>query len=340
MKKKVASFNGQDIFSYTIENSRGVSLTALNYGAAIIELLVPDQYGKKENIVINYSDISDYENNPHYLGVVAGRTAGRTAEGILNFDGRSLQLDKNDGNNHLHGGFKGLSRKIWDVIQDEARLTFECVSADGEDGYPGEVSFKVVYELTDENKLVISYWAEPDEKTPINLTNHTYFNLSGDKKTTVLDHILQLSSSKFYELAPDSIPIGTTDVDRHPAFDFRAGKPIRDAIEQEDKQLEIVKGGLDHPFLLDEQPKVKARLSDPKSGRTLAVETEDPAIVVYSGNQIEQKPELNGSEGKKYDGICLETQMPPNETETYLVDKGDIYEKQTVFSLGTTDTEM
>ncbi|WP_158282120.1 aldose epimerase family protein [Salipaludibacillus keqinensis] len=330
--KKVATFGGQDIYSYTISNNSGMSLTALTYGAAITELNVPNNQGKSENVVIRYDDVSFYEENPHYLGVIVGRTAGRTEDGVLNIGQETYQLEKNDGNNHLHGGKKGLAKSIWDVTQEDGTLTFTYISPDGEDGYPGEVQFKVSYHLSDQNQLIIHYWAKPNKRTPINLTNHSYFNLTGDKKRDVLGHRLKINSSTFYELNAESIPLSKKLADEKPVFDFRHSKTLSEVVSNDYEQIKIVGGGIDHPFLLDDSQQEKIVLSDPTSGRSLGVKTDDPAVVIYSGNQIKEQPALNGGTAEKYDGICIETQMPPNETESYLVDAGAIYQKQTIFS--------
>ncbi|WP_416149090.1 aldose epimerase family protein [Salipaludibacillus sp. HK11] len=332
MKQKVATFSGEEIYAYTIENGKGMSLTALNFGAAITEINVPDKNGLTENVVINYQDISNYEVNPYYLGIVVGRTSGRTKEGLLKFEDQAIQVEKNDGNNHLHGGIKGLAKSIWEVTEKKDSLIFEYVSPDGEDGYPGTVTFKVSYVLSEDNQVTINYWASPDKKTPINLTNHTYFNLSGNKKTDILNHSLKLASPSFYELDKESMPVRVVKVDDHPTFDFRKGKLVKDVVDGGYEQTDIVGGGIDHPFLLDDSVEEKITLTDPESGRTLTVKTDDPAVVVYSGNQVKQTPTLNGGTAEKYAGICLETQMPPNETESYLIEKGEVYRKQTVFS--------
>lgn len=334
LKKKVATFAGEEIYSYKIENTQGMSLKALNYGAAITELNVPDQHGQSENVVIHYDDISFYETNPYFLGVVVGRTSGRTKDAKLTFDDQIIQLDKNDGNNHLHGGSEGLAKRVWQVTQKNNTLIFEYISPDGEDHYPGTVKFKVSYTLEESNQLVINYWAKPDARTPINLTNHTYFNLSGDKKRDILNHRLTISSSKFYELDEESIPVRLTDVQSRPSLDLREGKSINEVVNGNDEQIIIVGGGLDHPFVFDNSSDEKVALFDPESRRSLKIQTTDPAIVVYSGNQVKDSPALNGGTAEKYAGICLETQMPPNETESYVIEKGDIYEKQTIFSFG------
>ncbi|UTR14147.1 galactose mutarotase [Salipaludibacillus sp. LMS25] len=333
MKQKVATFENEEILAYTIKNKEGMILTALNYGAAITEISVPDKYGKKENVVVAYDNIEDYETNPYYLGVVVGRTAGRTKEGVLTFNGEYYQLARNDGNNHLHGGITGLAKRVWNVEENPSSLIFTYVSEDGEDGYPGKVSFKITYELSDNRDLIVSYYAETDSLTPINLTNHTYFNLSGNKKRDIQEHSLQVASSHVYELDNESIPTGIVSVDEFPEFDFRNSKKVKEALVSNHEQIIRVGKGIDHPFLLDDHSvKEKIILADHMSGRQLSVKTTDPAVVIYSGNQIESTPLLNGGTASKYDGICLETQMPPNETERYLINKGDIYQKQTIFS--------
>ncbi|MCR6110134.1 galactose mutarotase [Bacillus sp. A301a_S52] len=336
--KKVAEFGNEEIIAYTIKNKVGMTLTALNYGAAITEICVSDRYGKKENVVVTYDNIEDYEDNPYYLGVVVGRTAGRTKDGLLMVNGNNYQLEKNDGNNHLHGGVKGLAKRVWNVEEKQSSLVFTYVSEDEEDGYPGQVSFKLTYELTDNNELIISYYAETDAMTPINLTNHTYFNLSGDKKRDIQEHSLQVASSNVYELDNESIPTGIVPVDKFRELDFRNAKKVKEAFFSDHDQIVKVGNGIDHPFLLEgDSIEEKIALIDHMSGRKLLVKTSDPAVVIYSGNQIKSTPLLNGGTANKYDGICLETQMPPNETERYLINKGEIYQKQTIFSFDTLD---
>ncbi len=336
MKRKVAEFGNKEIIAYTIENKKGMTLTALNYGAAITEICVPDRYDKKENVVVTYDNIEDYEKNPYYLGVVVGRTAGRTKEGLLIVNDNNYELEKNDGNNHLHGGVKGLAKRVWNVEEKQSSLIFTYVSEDGEDGYPGQVSFQLTYELSDNSDLIVSYYAETDSLTPINLTNHTYFNLSGNKERDIQEHSLQVASSNVYELDDESIPTRVVPVDEFRELDFRNGKKVKEALVSDHDQIVKVGNGIDHPFLLEDHSiKEKIVLTDHMSGRKLSVKTTDPAVVIYSGNQIKSSPLLNGGTANKYDGICLETQMPPNETERYLINKGETYQKQTIFSFGT-----
>ncbi|MGJ9383649.1 aldose epimerase family protein [Salipaludibacillus sp. CF4.18] len=332
-KKHVGTFQGKSVYAYTISNSNGVELTALNYGGAITELNVPDKNGVNENVIISYDDYALYEKNPYYLGVIVGRTAGRTADGKLYIDGETVSLALNDGDNHLHGGVKGLSKSFWNVTEENSALHFEYTSPDGEDDYPGNVKFQVTYQLTEDNQFIIDYHAETDKTTPINLTNHAYFNLSGDMKQDILDHDLQLGSNEVYVLDQGSIPKEKLNVEEIDAFNFKTKKKIKRAIESSEEQVALVGGGIDHPFLLDKQAEEKIVLTDDQSGRSIRVKTDDPAVVIYSANQIQATPLLNGGKAIKYAGICLETQEVPNQNESYLLNKDEIYEKRTVFHL-------
>ncbi len=267
-ERSFAQHNGKNVRAYTLENSHRVQMTCLNYGCIITELRTPDRNGNYENIVLGFNSLDEYFDYSSYFGAIVGRVAGRIKEGRFELDGRSYQLARNDGNNHLHGGTKGFSDLIWDAeIIDRQSIKFTYVSADGDEGYPGKLLVSVTYSLTDENELLVSYEATTDQDTLVNLTNHTYFNLSGDLKRDITEHTLKMKSDKFLELSEDLLPTGKeVDVDGTP-FDFRSGRRISTGISSAHTQNVLAGHGYDHPFLLKENRQAEVVLSDDISGR-------------------------------------------------------------------------
>lgn len=325
--KKVAEFQGKEVIEYTVKNTQGMTLTALNYGAVITGLHVPYGEGQLHNTVLAHDDINEYEKNDVYFGALVGRTSGRTENAELNIEGKNYRLEKNDGENHLHGGNLGLTHRFFQVEPTENGLIFRYQSPHGEEGYPGNLSITVTYSLTEKNELHIDYNAETDAATPVNLTNHSYFNLGGN---TVHDHQLKISSDYFYELRSDSIPLKKQKLDMFPIFDFREPKTLRTALNSEESQISIVGGGIDHPYELSSGLPA-AVLSSEKTGLILTVETDDSALVVFTGNQLNSDMKANGRALEKHSAICLETQYRPNDIAGIILNPGEMYQKRTTF---------
>lgn len=325
--KKLTEIDGQDVIEYTLSNKLGMKVTALNFGAVITGIHFPERDGRLVNTVLAYDDPKQYADNSIFFGAAVGRTSGRTENAQFTLEGEVYQLAENDGKNNLHGGKKGLTHRFFQVEQGEHSLKFSYFSPDGEEGFPGNVELTITYTLTEKNELHIDYSAETDKATPLNLTNHSYFNL-GD--TTISEHTLQLSSDYFYELREDSIPVKKQSVENNTTFDFREPKPLKDALDKDDPQILMVQGGIDHPFELNSGLPA-AILKNEKNGIVLTVETDNPAIVVYTGNMLDQSIKANGRNLQQHSAVCLETQHVPNEIEGIILHPGESYEKRTTY---------
>jgi len=314
--EKWSELNGNDVFLFTLTNDRGIKLSATNYGCIVTKLLVPDRNGKVENVALGFDQFEPYVENAPYFGAVIGRVAGRIREASFELDGMTHQLAKNENNNHLHGGPNGFHRVLWQaepIHRDDAvGVVFSYTSPDGEEGYPGTLDVQVTYWLNNDNEWTVMDRVCSDKTTLVNLTNHTYFNLSGNSKRDILDHTLMIQSSRVLELNEELIPTGRIlDVTGTP-FDLRQGKTIREAVESGHPQIELVGGGYDHPFWLDRHHDKEIVLSDPESGRILTVETDEVGVVVYTSNHLPEGLDLGGVPSRKYLGICLETQGLPD----------------------------
>lgn len=300
------NFNGTDVYKYTLENDNQFKVSVISYGGRITEIIAPDANNQFANVVKGFTDLDGYVKDDSYLGALCGRTSGRIGNGTFTLDGNTYTLSRNNGKkNHLHGGVTGYSDVVWQEAEHGADdkksyVTLSHVSPDGDEGYPGELTIDVTYALDAKtNALTISYKATTTKPTIVDLTNHSYFNLSGDFTQTILDHHLQIESDMTCQLADDLIPTGDfIDFDdaEHP-FDFRDGKYIKETFA-------TVPSGVDHPFLLTEGARNQVILTHPDSGRSLVIDTQAPAVVVYTGNMI-PAPLQNTA-------ICLETQSIPD----------------------------
>ena len=298
--------NSEDVYLHTLRNRNGVEVSITNYGATITSIMAPDRNGVFDDVVLGYETLDEYIRNPRYLGALIGRYANRIGGGKFSLNGVEYQLPQNNGENHLHGGWKGFDKRVWkaSVTTDTDGLHLEYFSPDREENYPGNLSVAVDYVLNDENELRIDYHAETDQDTIINLTNHSYFNLGGQGHGSILDHELMLHAAGFTPVGADLIPTGEIrSVDGTP-MDFR-------------KRRVIGNGGYDHNFVLDDWKdglmRSVARLSDPSSGRVMEVDTTQPGIQFYSGNFLDGS--LIGKGGvayQKYAALCLETQHFPD----------------------------
>ena len=305
----------QNLYQYHLGNG-SIQVAILNYGCTIISILAPDREGKLENVVAGFNDPLQYFQDHPYFGCVVGRYANRIAFGKFELDGRGHSLPINDGRNHLHGGFIGFHKKIWEpkeVIRDNERVgvSFVYRSPDGDEGYPGNLEVKVTYLLTLDNQIIIKYNAVSDRPTIINLTNHSYFNLTGFKNPFIYDHKLKVSAAKYTEKDDNNIPTGKYIPVYDSPFDFSNFKAIGNNIHS----LELDRG-YDINFVLDGQSKqvhLAAELYEPVSGRLLKIFTNKPGLQVYTANWWDGS--IVGSQGKKYQqhgAIALETQSFPD----------------------------
>lgn len=320
----------------TIKNNNNMEVKLINYGAALVELLVPDRTGFVENVVLTYEALEDYIKNPPFFGVTLGRTSGRIADGFFQLDGIKYQLNKNFNTNHGHGGPNGFAFQVWNyaVVEESSKTSVEFTyrSKDMEEGYPGNLNAKVTYTLTDENQLLIEYEGETDKKTLCNLTNHSYFNLSGNYKRKITEQYLKIKSDKFLELNKATIPTGRLlDVTSTP-MDFKKEKLIGKDIESDDEQLKLT-NGYDHPWLLTNEEN-QIEMYDKESGRKMIITTTYPSVVIYSYNHPNNEKLKYNKVGSKHDGICFETQFEPDginhdNLHAAILDVGEKYYEKT-----------
>lgn len=301
---------GEEILLYTLKNNF-MEVEILNYGGVLRKIAAPNKNGVLENVVLNLPTIKDYEERSPYFGSLIGRNAGRISNGIFSLNGETYTLAKNNGNNNLHGGIDNFGHKVWNVEEikgeDFIGVKLSLNSPHMEEGFPGNVKVEVKYILK-ENELSLEYYGTSDRPTYLNLTNHTYFNLSGDFKRDITDEVLQLDCDKFMAVDEATLPIEIKSVE-NTAFDFRNPTLLKDSLYSDDEQVKIVNQGLDHPFILNHTRENVITLEDKISGRTLEVVTDQPAVVIYTGNYLHEIGMLNENiECKKYMGICFETQ--------------------------------
>ncbi len=310
---------GQTITKYCMENKHGMRVEVIDYGACIVSIFVPDREGKLEDVVLGFDDIAGYEVNGANHGGFIGRHGNRIGNAKFTINGITYELEKNDGNHNLHGGFKGYHKMKYDAEVkedlDAGSVEFSRISPDMEQGFPGNLELSVTYTLTDENELVIEYFAVSDKDTVVNLTNHSYFNLAGQASGSILDHNVWIKANAFTATDDDLIPTGElTDVTNTP-MDFRVKKKVGQDIHANYRPLEIA-GGYDHNYVLDitgDTVEKVAELTEDRTGRKMEVFTNMPGMQFYTGNF------LDGSEigkgGKAYnkrEGLCFETQYFPN----------------------------
>lgn len=304
-----------------------------NYGCTIIKVIMADKNGHKDDVVLGYDDFTQYQTLDAYLGALVGRVANRIKAGQFSLNGQDYHLAVNNGPNHLHGGIKGFSYQVFDyTIEDEHTLKFHYLSKDGEEGYPGDLDLTVTYTLKDDT-LTAHYQATSSADTLINITNHSYFNLSGHKEN-IYQHTLQIHASQFACVDSDGLTTGELkDVEGTP-FDFRQPALIGERVEQDDEQLKIGKG-FDHPFLFDTQSNQVILTHEP-TGRQLIVSTTLPQAQIYTANYLDGRL---GKYGERYyarDAVCIETQNMPDaihleEHPTTLLKKGETYDEITSY---------
>jgi len=302
---------GEEVFKYILKNDN-LEIGILNYGGIITEILIAKRNGQKENIVLGYDNIIDYEEKSPHFGAITGRIAGRIEGGIFELGGVRYNLAINNGKNSLHGGIKGLDKRIWDVLEVENGVELSYISPHMEEGFPARVKFKVRYTLL-EDTLEISYLGTPDRETILNLTNHTYFNLSGDCQEDILNHELYIYADRVPFLDENSIPHGQTfDLTETP-FNFKTPKRIGKDIDLNNLQLRSAKG-YDHPFILKKEKELEISLFHEKTGRKLDIYTDQRSVVLYTGNHLgDNEGKLScGVIAKPRLGVCLETQDLPN----------------------------
>jgi aldose 1-epimerase len=338
-----------DIKIFTLTNSSGMKVRLTNYGAIIMSIVVPDRDGNLGDVALGYTDIASYTNavDKPYFGAIVGRYGNRIAGGEFSIDGETYTLATNNGPNHLHGGIIGFDKVIWDAEahQNANAVTLSYLAKDGEEGYPGNLECQVTYELTEDNQIVIDYFATTDKATPVNLTQHTYFNLKGEGEGNILDHELMINARRYTPVDETMIPTGNTSAVQGTPFDFTTAKPIARDIGDDNEQLKFG-GGYDHNWVLDKggntgEMTLAARVYEPTTGRVLEVSTTEPGLQFYCGNFLDGR--LTGKSGKPYvyrGGFCLETQHYPDSPNqpnfpSTILKPGEEYVTKTVFQFST-----
>jgi aldose 1-epimerase len=324
----------QDIYLYHLTNGR-MDVAISNYGCTIVSIDVPDRYGEKKNIVAGFNQLCQYTQDHPYLGCTIGRYANRIAYGKFKIDGKEYLLPVNDGSNHLHGGESGFHKRVWKTERETGGLTFSCLSKDGEEGYPGNLRVLVNFSLTGTNRLVISFTAVTDKKTIINLTNHSYFNLTGFENCSIHDHLLTIYADNYTIKDYNNIPTGEIKPVINTPFEFSKQKAIGKDIKLLSDDM-----GYDVNYVLNNktsQTALAAELYEPGSGRLLKVFTDRPGLQVYTANWWDGS--LIGSQGKRYEkhgAVALETQSfpdSPNHTSfpNTILKPGEVYRAETIF---------
>ncbi|WP_020007903.1 aldose epimerase family protein [Salinicoccus albus] len=338
----VEKINFTDDWSlFILKNDGGMEVHVLNFGGIITKIVTEDRYGKFENVVLGYQNYEDYATDSNFLGAIIGRVAGRIKDAQFSLNNESYGLESNDGKNHLHGGSLGLHNALWEgntfQLNDKVGVALHYVSQDGESGYPGNVTITVTYSLTNDNELILDYCADTDKTTPLALTNHSYFNLTGDLHDTIHNHHITMACDRFAELGAQLMPTGKfLDVIDTP-FDFKGGRKLKDGIFSGYSQNKIAGNGYDHYFEFNKNKDEKVIVKDDTSGRVLKVRTNQPGMVMYTANNLEPGLPLLEKDSQKYLGVCFETQALPAPLygkelpAEVIVKAGEEYQYFTVF---------
>jgi aldose 1-epimerase len=329
--------SGDSIRLYTLSNDNGMTVELSNYGATIVAIHVPDKDGKIENVTLGYDDHAGLASGKSYFGCVVGRYANRIAHARFAIDGKTYQVPQNDGQNSLHGGVNSIDKQVWTARVMNDAIRFTRTLEDGENGYPGKMQVTVVYSLRDDNSLVIDYTATTDQPTVLNITNHAYFNLTGNPDNTILDHQLMIRAGSITPVDSTLIPTGELKPVAGTPFDFNSPVSIGSRIGAEDEQLKFGKG-YDHNFVLDKTDPAApvAVVTDPASGRKMEVFTTEPGVQLYTGNFLNGSEKGRGTAYQYRTGFCLETQHfpdSPNQPDfpSTLLKPGETFKSQTTY---------
>ncbi len=331
--------DGTPVYLFTLKNKNDIAISISNYGGTITSIHAPDRNGSSENIALGFEDFESYLGSHPFFGATIGRYANRISNSSFRINGKKYQLAPNEGPNHLHGGITGFDKVVWDFeTPDEQTLVLSYSSEDGDEGYPGTLHVTVTFTLTDRNELKIDYHAETDRKTPVNLTNHTYFNLTGNPANTILEHELEIVADAYTPVDDASIPTGDiADVAGTP-FDFTTAKPIG-------RDIKPLKNGYDHNYVISRRkgnsPRLIAVAYDPLTGRKLETFTDKPGVQLYTGGGL--SADIGGSKGPdfcKFGGFCLETQFFPDSPNidhfpSPMLEPDDVYKSTTIYRFST-----
>jgi len=334
--------DGKKVERFTLTNRNGVEAKIITYGGIVVSLKVPDRQGKFADVVLGYDDLEGYLHDDAYLGALIGRYGNRIAKGRFKLNGTEYKLATNNGENHLHGGVKGFDKVVWNgaaaKTANGVKLTLNYASRDMEEGYPGNLLATVIYTLTNNNELKIDYSATTDKDTVINLTQHSYFNLTGEVQNDILKHQLTINATRFTPVDAGLIPTGELRVLKGTPFDFLQPALIGSRIDAEDEQLKLGRG-YDHNFVIDGRRgtmRKAATVFEENSGRVMEVWTSEPGMQLYTGNFLTGKPGKSGKPLQFRSGFCLETQHYPDspnhpEFPTTVLRKGARYRTTTVY---------
>lgn len=343
-EKMIDKIDDKLVYTYTLTNDN-IKVKITNYGCIILSIVTSDKYGQEDDIVLGYDNFEDYKTTTTYFGALVGRCANRIGNASITIDGVKYDLAKNDGKNHLHGGIKGFNKIVWDseVLSDKKGeyLELSYLSKDGEENYPGNLKVIVRYRLTDNNELVIDYYGKSDKDTVVNLTNHSYFNLSGHASGDVLNHKVKIYAKNITAADSESIPTGEIRNIIGTPMDFTNLKSIGQDIEKDYDQL-VYGNGYDHNWIMDDytgELKKAAEVIDENSGRVLEVLTTKPGIQFYTGNFLnENEIGKGGVKYKKRQGLCLETQYFPDSLNhdgfsNVILEAGQEYKHTTIYKM-------
>ena len=337
---------GESVTLYTLTNKNGIEARITNYGGVVASLKVPDREGELDDIVLGFDSLPPYTKDSPYFGALVGRYGNRIAQGKFTLNDEEYTLAQNNGPNHLHGGLQGFDKVVWQAEPVEkdstVGLTLTYLSPDGEEGYPGNLSVTVQYTLDNDNALHIDYRATTDQATIINLTNHSYFNLTGNPQNDILDHVVMINADRYVPIDSTFIPLGEVAPVAGTPFDFTEPTPVGARINNDHPQL--ANGlGYDHCWVLNSEGPgltLAATVYEPTSGRLMEVLTEEPGVQFYSGNFLDGT--LTGKDGIVYDkrhGLCLETEHFPDSPNqpnfpSVVLEPGETYQTQTVYRFG------
>jgi aldose 1-epimerase len=338
--------DGLEISLYTLRNANGIQVGITNYGGKVVSLLVPDRRGKLADVVLGFDTLAPYLGNEPHFGTLIGRFANRIGGGRFSLEGVEYQLPLNRPPNTLHGGMEGFDRKVWrarELTGSSPGLELSYLSLDGEEGFPGNLTAKAVYTLTDANELRLDYTATTDKTTLVNLTNHSYFNLAGHGSGDILGHLMTVNADQFTPTDSEQIPTGEIRSVASTPFDFREPAAIGARIDQDDPQLKFGRG-YDHNYVINREGPglvLAARAVEPESGRVLEVLTTQPGVQLYTGNFLDGS--LRGKEAKTYprrSAFCLETQHFPDSPNhpnfpPAVLKPGQTYQETAVFRFST-----
>ncbi|WPR75031.1 aldose epimerase family protein [Algoriphagus sp. NG3] len=339
------TYQDKNVETYEIKNANGIKMKVTNFGARVTHLWVPDKDGNPVDVVLGFETLDEYlKSSEKYFGAAIGRYGNRIANGKFTLDGEEYTLPQNNNGQTLHGGPGGMDYVIWEVEKSgDNSLVFSYTSPEGEEGFPGELKVKMIYSLTDDNEFKVTYEAETDKATPVNLTHHSFFNLSGAGNGNVLDHTLQLNASKYTPVNDVLIPTGEVATVKGTPFDFTSATQIGERIDQENEQLKFG-GGYDHNWVLDKSGSEltqAAVISSPQTGIEMEVWTTEPAIQFYSGNFLDGT--IKGKGEKVYElrsAFCLETQHYPDSPNqpnfpSTVLKPDEKYEQTCIYKFGT-----